>query len=153
MVPSRPQNCLKRVFITIKGNILREVLTDGNVLIGESGHASGVKAERVHNIICDVGLFQDLEVVVDHVVDLFELSALNEEREEEETVFLEAVMGLMKEFILIGVVEEALDIYHIVNGQTRHRLGQAFNIGYNEVALDMASMGPVRFAELNIAAR
>ena len=153
MVPSSPQNCLKRVFITIKGNIRREVLTDRYVLIGESGHASGVKTERVHNIISDVALFQDLEVVVDHVVDLFELGALNKEREEKEAVFLEAVMGLMKELILISVVEEALDIYHIVNGQTRHRLGQALNIGYNEVTLDMASMGPVRFAELNIAAR
>jgi hypothetical protein len=76
------------VFITIKGNIRREVLTDGYVLIGESGHASGVKAERVHNIISDVALFQDLEVVMDHVMYLFELSALNEEREEEKTVFL-----------------------------------------------------------------
>jgi hypothetical protein len=141
------------VFITIKGNIRKEVLTDGYVLIGESGHASGVKTERVHNIISDVGLFQNLEVVVDHVVNLFELSALNEEREEEETVFLEAVMSLMKEFILIGVVEETLDIYHIINGQTRHRLGKALNIGNNEVTLDMASMGPVRFAELNIASR
>jgi hypothetical protein len=107
----------------------------------------------VHNIISDIALFQDLEVVMDHVMDLFELSALNEERKEKETIFLEAVMGLMKEFILIGVVEEAFDINHIVNGKTRHRLGQALNIGYNEVALDMASMGPVRFAELNIAAR
>jgi hypothetical protein len=129
------------------------VLTDGYVLICESGHASGVKTERVHHIISDVALFQDLEVVMDHVMDLFELSALNEERKEKETIFLEAVMGLMQEFILIGVVEEALDINHIVNGQTRHRLGQALNIGYNEVALDMASMGPVRFAELNISAR
>jgi hypothetical protein len=83
------------VFITITGNIRRKVLTDGYVLIGKSGHASGVKTERVHNIISDIGLFQDLEVVVDHVVDLFELGALNEEREEKETVFLEAVMGLM----------------------------------------------------------
>jgi hypothetical protein len=64
------------------------VLTDGYVLICESGHASSVKAERVHNIISDVALFQDLEVVMDHVMDLFELSALNEEREEEKTVFL-----------------------------------------------------------------
>ncbi len=107
----------------------------------------------MHNIIGDVGLFQDIEVVVDHVVDLFELSALNEEREEKETVFLEAVMGLMKEFILIGVVEETLDIYHIVNGHARHRLSKTLNIGHNKVAVDMASMGPVRFAELNVAAR
>lgn len=129
------------------------MLTEGHVLVAESGHAGGVEAERVHNIVGDVGLFEDLEVVVDHVVDLFELGALDEEGEEEETAFLEAVMGLVKELILVGVVEEALDIYHIVNGQTRHRLGKALNIGYNKVAVDMASMGPVRFAELNTAAR
>jgi len=153
MEPSSPQNCLKRVFITITGNKDVKVLTEGHVLVAESGHAGGVEAERVHNIVGDVGLLQDLEVVVDHVVDLFEFGALDEEGEEEETIFLDAVMGLMKELVLIGVVEEALDIYHIVDGETRHRLGKALNIGYNKVAVDMASMGPVRFAELNTRAR
>ena len=153
MEPSSPQTCLNRVFITITGNKDVKVLTEGHVLVAESGHTGGVEAERVHNIVGDVGLLQDLEVVVDHVVDLFELGALDEEGEEEEAIFLEAVMGLVKEFILISVVEEALDIYHIVDGKTRHRLGKALNIGYNKVAVDMASMGPVRFAELNIAAR
>jgi len=92
------------------------VLTEGHVLVAESGHAGGVEAERVHNIVGDVGLLQDLEVVVDHVVDLFEFGALDEEGEEEEAVFLEAVMGLVKELVLVGVDEEALDIYHIVDG-------------------------------------
>ena len=109
MVHSSPQDYL---IVYSLLNIRREV----HVLIGESGHASSVKTERVNKIISDVGLFHDLEVAVNHVVNIFELSALNEESQEELAVLLEAVIGLMKQFILSVVLSALLPVrdFHIL---------------------------------------
>lgn len=150
MLPSKPQNWLNRLFITIIGN-MKVQLTEGEVLTGEAREAWGVESERVDNIVGDVSLLEDVEVVTHHHMDLLEFGSLNEEGQEKETIFFKAVVGLMEEGVLVGVVEEALNINHVVNRHTRYRLSEALNISNNEITLYMAAVRPVVLAELNVA--
>jgi hypothetical protein len=105
----------------------------------------------VDNIVGDVSLLEDVEVVTHHHMDLLEFGSLNEEGQEKETIFFKAVVGLMEEGVLVGVVEEALNINHVVNRHTRYRLSEALNISNNEITLYMAAVRPVVLAELNVA--
>ena len=128
-------------------------LTEGEVLIGEARHPVGIEAEGMHHVISDVVLAHYVEIVVNHVVDVLELGSLDEEREEEDAVLLQAVVGLAQEGVLVCVVEEALDVDHEVDGETGDGLGQALHVGHDEVTVDVAAVRPVRSAELDVPAR
>ncbi len=86
-------------------------------------------------------------------MDLFKFGSLNKEREEQKTIFLETVVSLMEIGSLIGIIEEALNINHVVNRHARNRLSKVLNIGNNKVAMDVASVRPVTLTELNISTR
>jgi hypothetical protein len=87
------------------------------------------------------------------MVDLFKFCSLNKEREEQKTIFLETVVSLMEIGSLIGIIEEALNINHVVNRHARNRLSKVLNIGNNKVAMDVTSVRPVTLTELNISTR
>ena len=148
MVPSVPQNCLKRVLRPNTCCYLRQ-LTEHVVLVRVVSDSLRVESDRVQHVVRDVILPHDVKVLPEVGVDLFEPCPLDEEGEEEPSALLEDGMSLPQECVLILIIEEALDVDDHVDAMPGHVDREVLRVALDELGRHVVPLRPLLPAELD----